>query len=263
MANPQFAVEIPLKIKDNYPDILKKYWGNCISNPADFFCEAQKRAKEAGANYISLYLNIDDLSEKDTCAQVLKDISKIISMPFIVRGSSNKAFNEVLIPYISKYLPKDCIVAHAQDTNYVNVVRAVLGHKIVLRTPIDINLTKELNILSVDEGVNPKDILIDPDMGCVGYGLDYGFSIIERIKEAAKKGDKMLDMPIIVFTGEESYKAKETKSEDFKPSWGDIETRSLSWEIATTTSLLTAGADIAVVWNPETVKAVKKTWGNV
>jgi len=262
LANPQFAIEVPFRIKENYPDILKKYWGECISNPITLFEKAQEKALEVCADYVSFYFNIDDLSEIDECILIAQEISKKSKIPLIIKGSSNKALNGELFSKIAKYLPKDCIIAHGQDTNYTQVVKATLGHKIVLRTPIDINLTKELNILSIDEGVRAEDIIIDPDMGCVGYGLDYGFSIIERIKEAAKKGDKMLDMPIIVFVGEESYKAKEAKSADFKASWGDLKTRSLSWEISTTVSLLCAGADIAVVWNPESVVAIKKMWGD-
>ena len=50
-----------------------------------------------------------------------------------------------------------------------------------MRTPIDINLTKELNILSIDAGIKKEDIIVDPDTGCIGYGIDYGYSIIERM----------------------------------------------------------------------------------
>ncbi len=56
------------------------------------------------------------------------------------------------------------------------------GHILAIRTPIDINLAKEMNILTSDMGLSLDKILIDTDMGGLGYGLEYGYSIMERIK---------------------------------------------------------------------------------
>lgn len=43
----------------------------------------------------------------------------------------------------------------------------------------------------------------------LGYGIDYAYSVVERIKTAALDGDNMLNMPIIAFCGEEAWKSKE------------------------------------------------------
>ncbi len=59
-------------------------------------------------------------------------------------------------------------------------------------------------------------------MGGLGYGLDYGYSIIEKIKQAAFDGDTMLNMPIIAFIGEESYRAKEAKTDAFEKKLGRL-----------------------------------------
>ena len=113
-----------------------------------------------------------------------------------------------------------------------------------------------MNILCEDLGFDPENIIMDTDTGCVGMGLDYGYSIIERLKIAKKEGDSVLNPPIIVFSGEESFKSKESKSDDFKDTRGSLETRSATIEIATSTALLCAGADIIVCQNPRTIEAM-------
>ncbi len=258
---PLMALEIPFKIKENFPDILKKYWGeDVILNPLEWFKKAQQKALKIGAEFLSVYFNIEDVDEIENAKKTAAQIVKIAKMPLIIRGSGQKDLDEELLCALAPLVKKKSIIACAQDTNYQKIVQNTMGHFLVLRTPIDINLTKELSILSIEEGILPSDILIDPDMGAVGYGLDYGYSIIERIKIAASEGDYTLDMPVIVFAGEESFKAKEAKSTDFGASWGDLKIRSVCWEITTATALACAGADIIVLWHPDSILALKEAF---
>lgn len=262
----EFALEIQYKIDDTYPKVLRDYWGSdVVKNFYNWFLEAQKKALEIGVKYTALSFNIEDESEISECAGVLSKIEKAAEIQLIVKGSANKNLDAKLLSELVKVLKKPQIIAPIQDDNDEVIVASILaseiGHKAILRTPIDINLTKELNILSMDRGLKQENIIIDPDTGCIGYGIDYGYSIIERIKQAVKSGDKTLDTPIVVFSGYESYKAKEAKSTDFSPSWGDNLTRSLAWEISTTTALLLAGADIAVSCHPEVPKKLMELFG--
>jgi CO dehydrogenase/acetyl-CoA synthase gamma subunit (corrinoid Fe-S protein) len=164
-----------------------------------------------------------------------------------------------LLPILSENVPQEVILAFAEEDSYENIVQSVIKHNhiLVLRTPIDINIAKELNILTIDKGLNPERILIDPDMGGLGYGLDYGFSIIEKIRQAAFDGDNILNMPIIAFIGEETYRAKEAKSDTFSAQWGDYSQRASMWEISGATAMISAGADIVVLWNLDSVQALK------
>ncbi len=126
------------------------------------------------------------------------------------------------------------------------------------KSSMDINLAKELNILISELGFDANKILIDPNMGSVGYGLDYAYSVIERIKLAGLDGDNMLNMPIITTVGEEAWKAKEAKSDNFPDGWGKLAERSIMWECITATSVLAAGANLILLYHPESVKHVKK-----
>ena len=63
--------------------------------------------------------------------------------------------------------------------------------------PIDVNLAKQLNILLRETGVPDDRIVIDPFTGALGYGFEYSYSTMERIKFSALKGDTDLAMPMI------------------------------------------------------------------
>ena len=270
---PAFILEFPYEVSENYSPVLKEYWGDVISNPVDFFRAVQQKAKSSGAKAICIYFNIQEPqeTEKDSillkCNDFFKSVLKICDFPLMVRFSGHGIWDIELAKVILPICDRELIISPVQSANYEELIKIAkatkFNHYFVLRTPIDINLTKELNILSIDAGVSEKNILIDPEMGCIGYGIDYGYSIIERICLARKDGDKMLDMPIIVCAGEESYKAKESKSFDFSSSWGELTQRAKMWEISTASSLIAAGANIIVMWHPECIEVLKKQHSEV
>ena len=116
-----------------------------------------------------------------------------------MRGANNKNVDKILLPFLSGLAPQDTIIAFADDSTYDEIATAAVANNqiLVLRSPIDINLAKELNILAKDKGMSLDRLLIDPDMGALGYGLDYGYSIVEKIKLSAFEGDALLNMRIM------------------------------------------------------------------
>ena len=217
---------------------------------------------EKDADIIAIKFDIsEDLTEEkfEEIQLFLKRLDNSTEKPLILRGVNNNEIDKKLIPFIAQNAPKESIIAFADENTYEQIVPDVAknNHVLVLRSPIDINLAKELNILAIDKGMSPDKILIDPDTGGLGYGLDYGYSIVEKIRLAAFDGDEMLNMPIIVFIGEESYRAKEAKSDTFDKNWGNFENRSAMWEISGAVSMISAGANIVVLQNPKSVKAIK------
>lgn len=232
----------------------------------EFLCSCknilEEIKSEKDADIIAVKFDITDgLTDKkfDEIKTFLKDLSTVTEKPLILRGVNNNDVDKKLIPFIAQNAPAESIIAFADESTYEQIVPSVAqnNHILVLRSPIDINLAKELNILAIDKGMSPDKILIDPDTGGLGYGLDYGYSIVEKIRLAAFDGDNMLNMPIIVFIGEESYRAKEAKSDTFDKSWGSFENRSVMWEISGAMSMIGAGANIVVLQNPQSVKALK------
>jgi acetyl-CoA decarbonylase/synthase complex subunit delta len=105
-------------------------------------------------------------------------------------------------------------------------------------------------------------VIIDPLTGGLGYGLEYTYSVMERIRLAALAGESMLACPVLCLVGEEAWKAKEAKTPRARePTWGDESARGINWEIATALPMVLAGADIVVLRHPESLARLKKLLG--
>ena len=106
--------------------------------------------------------------------------------------------------------------------------------------------------------------MIDPMTGAIGYGIEYTYSVMERIRLTALGGDKMLCAPMIVSPGYECAKMKEFKAPEANfPNWGDLAKRAAMWELSTATTLLYAGADILIMYHPDAAMATKKAINNL
>jgi acetyl-CoA decarbonylase/synthase complex subunit delta len=100
---------------------------------------------------------------------------------------------------------------------------------------------------------------MDPLTGTLGYGLEYTYSIMERIRNDGLAGDKMLAYPMLINPGYETFRVKESRApEETFPEWGNLAERGIYWETATAMSLLIAGAELLIMYHPKAVAIVKK-----
>lgn len=260
-SNHIFALELNIFDFSASSHIVKDYFGEAIKPVALI-----EKAQAAGCDILALKFNIpeEDLDENiERATELLKSLLPFIKKPLLVRGVNNKSTDVKLLPALMEILDREVIIAFADENTYKEIVPSVVkgGHILAIRTPIDINLAKEMNILTSDLGLSLDKILIDTDMGGLGYGLEYGYSIMERIKLAAFDGDSMLNMPLIAFAGEEALKVKEAKSDTFSESFGDFKTRSLMFELTTASAVMAAGANLIVLEHPESIKTLKNLLG--
>lgn len=155
---------------------------------------------------------------------------------------------------------ENCLFNFVVTDNYKTIAAACIAynHTLVAQSPIDVNMAKQLNILLTDMEFPLDRIVLDPLTGTLGYGMEYTYSIMERIRIDGLSGDKMLSSPMLVNPGYEAAKVKEARTpmED-NPDWGNLAERIAHWEISTAMSLLIAGADILILYHPEAVKTVK------
>lgn len=256
-SKPVFALELNIFDFNASSHIVKDYFAD-KNRPLELVEAAQK----TDCDILALKFNISENSLNENIEQakdLLKDLLPHIKKPLIIRGINNKTVDVKLLPALMDVLDREVIIAFADENTYKEIVPSVIkgGHILAIRTPIDINLAKEMNILTSDMGLSLDKILIDTDMGGLGYGLEYGYSIMERIKLAAFEGDKMLNMPLIAFAGEEALKGKETKSDTFSKSFGDFKERSIMFEVTTASSIIAAGANLIVLEHPDSVKTLK------
>lgn len=182
--------------------------------------------------------------------EAFKKLLPCIDKPLMLIGSGDDEIDIKLLPELMKLIDRECIIGIANEKNYKQIVPDVIkgNHTLIIRTPIDINLAKEMNILTSDMGLPLDKILIDTDIGGLGYGFEYGYSIMEKIKLEGKSGDKYLNMPIISFATEETAKTKEAKDKDL----------ALYLEITSAAAVKAAGAEYIVLTNPQSYKTLKE-----
>jgi len=224
-----------------------------------------KKAEEAGADLLVLALTLEDTPE--SAVEAVKSVLAASGLPLIVWGPGQaEKDNELLVAVAEATKGERLALGICEDKNYRTIVATALanGHLVQARTPMDVNLSKQLNILITDMGLPADRILMDPTTGALGYGMEYGYSVMERLRMAALQGDAMTQLPMIVTPGFEAWKAKESKVGGGVPqAWGDWRARAIHWETITAIALIESGADIVVLRHPESVKRVKEAIGEL
>ena len=228
-----------------------------------------KLAVEKGADLVCLKLvNIHpdraNTSPEDAAA-LAKKVADAINVPLIVEGCGHNDKDAAVLPKVAEALEgKAFLILAANEHTYKAVGAAAglaYGNVVGAESAVDINLAKQLNILLTQLGVKEEKIIMHPGVAAVGYGFEYVYSAMERIRSAAvQQNDKTLQMPFVVPFADDSWRTKEASAPaDEMPAWGDVEPRGVMMEVAGAVSLLMAGANIVIVRHPKTVEVVKKT----
>lgn len=258
---PVVAVEIKDHRPEDWSQLLLQTWGSAVDDPATW----AKAAEEAGADLIQLSLSLNGTNGQpttpDDAVAAVKAVLAATGLPLIVFGpGQTEADNKLLVPIAEATKGERIVLGICEDKNYRTIVATAMAndHLVNARTPMDVNLAKQLNILISDMGMPLDRIIMDPTTGALGYGIEYGYSCMERLRQAALQGDKMTQLPMLVTPGFEAWKTKEAKVNVGVPeAWGDWLGRSINWETLTAISLLEAGADIIVLRHPESIRRVK------
>jgi acetyl-CoA decarbonylase/synthase complex subunit delta len=258
---PVVAIEIRDRRPDDWSPLLLETWKEVVDEPARW----AKAAEEAGADVIELMLSLTDSegnpNTPERAVAVVKAVLEASGLPLIVLGPGQAEVDNTLLVAVSEATKGERLaLGLCEDKNYRTIVATAMAndHLVVARTPMDVNLAKQLNILITDMGLPLDRILMDPTTGALGYGIEYGFSVMERLRLAALQGDNMTQLPMIVHPGFEAWKTKEAKvGEGVPAAWGDWLKRAINWEVLTAVTLLESGADIVVLRHPESVKQVK------
>jgi acetyl-CoA decarbonylase/synthase complex subunit delta len=258
---------IGIEVQDGYPadwsPVLLKAWGDAVNDTAAW----AKKAEELGADLIVLNLRGADSNGNPTtgeqAAATIKAVLNATGLPIAIKGPGQAELDNELLVAVAEAAPGERLaLGLCEDKNYRTIVAAALahGHLVMASSPIDVNLAKQLNILISDMRLPLERVLMDPTTGALGYGLEYTYSVMERLRVAALTGDGMTQQPMICFTGEESWRQKESRvAEGVPEEWGNIEKRSITWEIVTATALLESGADILVLRHPKTIGVIRDT----
>ncbi|MBI9088181.1 MAG: acetyl-CoA decarbonylase/synthase complex subunit delta [Desulfobacterium sp.] len=260
---PVIAMEIWDIEPAEWPEAAIAPFKDVVTDPAAW---AKKCVDEYGADLIVLQLksidpNDQDASPEDAAATV-KKVLGAISVPLIVWGCTAPAKDEDVLKKIAEECQgENLILGPVEEKNHKGIGAAAMGygHSIISSSPIDVNLAKQINILLENLGMPLDKVLVDPTTGGLGYGMEYSYSVMERLTMAAMtQGDDKLQLPMINNLGNEIWKCKEAKQtvED-APELGDPERRGILMEAVGAVSYLMAGSSVLIMRHPESIKLAK------
>ena len=258
---PRIAMEI-LDVKpENWPESLAKYFEDVFDDPAAW---AKKCVEIYGAEAVCVYLLGTDPNYLDLgvehARKVIEKVVKAVDVPLVVWGAGHAEKDVEVLREVAEVLgDRGAVIGPVEEANHRTLGATAMGYglPVVASSPIDVNLAKQLNILLENIGVALEKILMDPSIGALGYGLEYTYSVMERIRLAALYAqDEKLQVPFICNVGREVWKSKEVglPSDELL---GDQEVRGVLMEAITSTVLALAGGDFFIMRHPKAIELTK------
>jgi acetyl-CoA decarbonylase/synthase complex subunit delta len=260
---PVIAMEVWDKEPDDWSEAALSYFKDVVSDPAAW---AKKCVDEFGAELIALQLKSTDPHSENTspeeAAAMVKKVLAAIDVPLIVWGTGSiEKDEEVLKKVAEENMDQNLIIGPVEDKNHKGIGAAAMGygHTVIASSPIDVNLAKQVNILLENLGLSTERIIIDPTTGGLGYGLEYTYSVMERLTMAAlTQGDDKLQLPLVCNLANEVWKCKEAnQSAEEAPLLGDPERRGILMEAVAAVTYLVSGANVMIMRHPEAIRLTK------
>lgn len=243
---------------------LQAYYEGCTT-----IGEVAKKASEMeGADFICLRLEGGDPNGENKSIEeliaVVKEVAAAVDCPIAVEGCKNVEKDADLLVKVCEALEgKNALILSAKEENYKAIGAAAglaYNQKLGAESSVDINLAKQLNVITTQLGVKPETIVMNVGTATVGYGYEYVVSTMDRIRAAAlAQGDATLQMPIITPVSSETWNVKESMaSEADMPEWGSVEERGISMEIMTAAADLVSGSNAVILRHPQAVKTISQ-----
>ena len=261
---PKIGVEISDMGLEGVSEGIKAYYEGATTM-ADI---AKKAAAMEGADFVALILEGGDPNgvnkSIDELIAVVKEVADAVDCPLVVEGCKNVEKDADLLPKFAEALQGiNALILSEKEENYkaIGAAAGLAYNQIVgAESAVDINLAKQLNVVTTQLGVDAKKIVMNIGSAAVGYGYEYVVSTMDRIKGAALgQNDNMLQMPIITPVSAETWNVKEAMaSEADMPAWGPQDECGIDMDVETAAADLAAGSDAVILRHPESVKTISK-----
>jgi len=231
--------------------------GDVVNDPGEW---ARHAEREHHPDLIRLYLNSTrrrGFSDFSGISRTVESVLQATGLPLIIEGSIDPAIDSDVFQRCGEAAEGErVLLGTAEAGRYRSIAAAAMAyhHPMIAQSPIDINLAKQLNILLREIGVPSDRIVIDPYTGALGYGFEYSYSVMERIRFSALRGDGDLAMPMIS-APVDSLNVREIR--EAPP--GEQGQAAVMWEYVSALSAAVAGAAIVCVRHPGTVTLVKES----
>ncbi len=261
---PKIAMEVWDCPPDEWSEAALEPFQGVTDDPVAW---AKKCIDDYGAEMIALQLISTDPNGLDRgvdeAAEVVKKVADAINVPLIVWGCNDKEKDSEVLRRVCEVCEgKNLIIGPVAEENHKRIGASAIGyhHTVISSSPIDINLAKQLNILLGNLGVPDELIMMDPTVSGIGYGIEYCYSIMERIRMAGlTQQDEKLQFPVICNIAKETWKTKEVHMANDELNMGDARKRGILMEAMSAMVLLLAGGDVLIMRHPEAIKLVRET----
>ena len=154
---------------------------------------AKKAAAMEGADFVALILEGGDPNgvnkSIDELIEVVKEVADAVDCPLVVEGCKNVEKDAELLPKVAEALQgRNALILSEKEENYkaIGAAAGLAYNQIVgAESAVDINLAKQLNVVTTQLGVDAKKIVMNIGSAAAGYGYEYVVSTMDRIKGAA------------------------------------------------------------------------------
>lgn len=259
--NPPVVVGDVFDMKINLPKPVRTHFGEVLEDPAEW---ARIYVEKFDVDMIDIELISTDPLLNDTpiseSAKVVEDVLQAVDVPIIIGGSGSPEKDGDLLSKMAEVAEGErVLLSSATPDLYEPIAIAAKehDHAVLSWTSLDINQQKELN-RHLLEYIPKEKIIIDPTSAALGYGIEYAFTIMERMRLSALWADQELQMPMAAATSN-SWAAREAWRKD--PELGPRMLRGPLWETTSALTFLLAGVDIFISLHPAAIRTVKEVAG--
>jgi len=249
-----FDMRVPL------PKAIKMHFNEVMDDSAEW---AKRCVETYNAEMINLHLASTDPYIKDTppfqAAKTIEEVLQAVKVPICVGGSGNAEKDSDVFLRIAEVSEGENVLINSLNLDMGAKLEEVAkkirehGHTIIAFSPMDLDKARELNRKLYDF-VEKERIIMDTNTAGIGYGLEYGFTAMERARFYALKGDEDLQHPIAAGVTN-AWVAREAWMK-MDPYWGPGEIRGPIWETITALANLLAGADYFMMMHPTSIKTI-------
>lgn len=244
---------LPKPIKQEYEEVL--------ANPAQW---AKFAVDKFGAECVTFHsLGIDPGTLDwpiSKSKKLFEDILQAVDVPVIIGCSGNKKKDVEMFTELAALSESEVLMLSAADkATWEEVIPLAVkyDHNCLLWTSLDMNNQIKMNKDAIELGLPRNRIVMDPTCATLGYGMEYSFSIYQRMRIAGLLGEEDLAYPISGGTTN-AWGAREAwMSEKQAPEWGLRQYRGPIWEIINALALSLVGLDLAMMFHPIAAKHVK------
>ena len=254
--HPPIVTADVFDMKISLAKAVKMHYKEVLEDPAEW---AKLVVNKFGADAVTLHLISTDRALGDTspndAAKVIEEVLQAVKVPIIIGSAGDPVKDGPVLAKAAEVCEGErTLLCSATVDVFEDIAIAAKKHdQIVLSwTSIDINQQKELN-RRLFEWLTPEQIVIDPTTAALGYGLEYAFTIMQRMRLAGLLGDEELRFPISSGTTN-AWAAREAWMKN--PELGPRELRGPIWESVTALALLLAGNDLFMMMHPAAIKTV-------